>query len=142
MTMTAASERTASLPDGAPEGVYQRDGKWWRDIKRLVRDGDGFAYERIPRQCAWAVSFDSEEEISRKREAAARTGQDFYDPRVVEGQVVGWLDRGRKRQQEWPANLGAGADRYEREPVPAEENPDIAAGLVPVAVGKDRTNGK
>lgn len=131
---------------GAPTGVYRRDGKYFHDVKRLTRDATGqLVYELVPREVALVNPFETDEAtIHKAREAAARRGLDFYDPRTVNGAVVGWLHAGRKRTEEWPENLGSGAQRYETIPVPDDENPDRAAGLTAGADGpkKGVTHGK
>lgn len=126
MAMTMEREAT-----GLPEGVYMENGKYFRKVRRMVRDADGgLAYELIPRECALVNPFETDEAVIHEaRERAARRGLDFYDPRTVNGQVVGWLAHGRKRSDEWPENVGTAGSRYEREPVPESENPDIAAGI-------------
>lgn len=119
-----------------PDGVYQEGGKYYRKVKRLRRTVDGgFEYELVPRECSFPLAID-DDSVHEAREKAAQKGLDFYDPRIVEGQVVGWLTNGRKRSEEWPANLGAGQVQYERLPVPAEENPDAANEPVLVTAGR------
>lgn len=122
-----------------PEGVYQEGGKYFRKLKRLKRTATGFEYELVPRECSFPLAVD-DESVHEAREKAARKGVDFYDPRIVDGQVVGWLSHGRKRSQEWDANLGAGQVKYEREPVPAEENPDTANEPALVGAGGKAVN--
>jgi hypothetical protein len=122
-----------------PEGVYQEGGKYWRKVKRLKRTVAGFEYELVPRECSFPLAID-DESVHEAREKAARNGHDFYDPRIVDGQVVGWLSHGRKRSLEWAANLGAGQVQYEREPVPPEENPDAANAPALVTAGRKATN--
>ncbi len=124
-----------------PEGVYQENGKYWRKLKRLKRTETGFVYELVPRECSFPLAID-DDSVHEAREKAAARGVDFYDPRIVDGQVVGWLSHGRKRSEEWAANLGAGQVQYDRIPVPPEENPDTANTPALVTAGrKASTNG-
>jgi len=119
---------------GLPEGVYKRDGKFYHEVPlRVVRDPDGSRYEQIVEREVMIVNpYETDESaIHEAREKAAAKGLDFYDPRSVNGQVIGWLDRGRKRRDEWPENLGSGDVNYKRraiEPDPSAQQPANAGG--------------
>ena len=125
--MTMLDERPTETASGLPEGVYKRDGKFYREIKRIRRTPDGLFYEPVEREVALVSPMETDEvEISKARERAAARGVDFYDPRTVDGEVIGWLDRGRKRQKEWKANEGWSYESKKLIPIPDEENPDLA----------------
>lgn len=111
-----------------PEGVY-RDPETRQLMRMRLRfrgfvneaglpwqTGDGPRYEEhdeVPHPCVVADAGDSPDEIDRRWNEAIRYEQDFYHPRL------GWLAFGRKREQEWPQNEGAGVVRYQRRRRPA-----------------------
>lgn len=116
--------------------VNERGGRW--------QEGDGQKFEHhdeIPHPCILVDANDSTEEIERKRTQAIRTGADFYDPRSVDGQVVGWLRGGRKREREWLANMGESVIKRERRLTPvAPDEDDVPAASVKKA-GREPSNG-
>jgi hypothetical protein len=109
-----------------PDGVYERDGHYYHDVPRTVVDGGQEFLEWVPREVAFVLTTD-ETLIAQARERAARARHpiDFWDPRVVNGHIIGWLVNGRKRQQEWPENLGAGTVTYRRTPVVRDDDQPV-----------------
>lgn len=130
---------TVTMPAGLPPGVFERDGHFYRTIVIGGVDENGQYDEEQDREVFLATASD-EKSIHQSREQAARLGLDFYDPRSIRNPqtgelvVIGWLDRGRKRYDDWPWNLGSGAvrsgRRYKNQPAAS------AAG----AKGKGETN--
>lgn len=107
-----------------PPDVYEKDGKWYRRKVVAGMDEEGAYEEDDDREVILPIATD-EKSIHESRERAAALGKDFYDPRTVrnpqtgEAITIGWLDRGKKRHEDWPWNLGSGAVKTRRRPKPA-----------------------
>lgn len=117
-----------------PQGVTERNGKFYRITYRGGRDENGRYVQPDEREVLVTQATD-DRSINAAREEAARKGLDFYDPRPAvdpttgsvvrdpktnEPVIIGWLDRGRKRTEEWPWNLGSDEFRNTREYIPDE----------------------
>ncbi len=130
-----------------PPGVTERDGKFYRTVYRGGRDERG-RYEQPEEREVLIATGSSDREISQAREEAARKGLDFFDPRVAVDPasgatvrddrgnpvIVGWLDRGRKRIDEWPWNVGNDEFRNNRRYIDDE----TATAPVPAPVGRGK----
>ncbi len=110
-----------SMASTLPPDVYEKDGKWYRRKVVVGMDEEGVYEEDDDREVILPIST-NEKSIHESRELAAKEGKDFYDPRVVrnpqtgESIVIGWLDRGKKRHEDWPWNLGSGSVKQRRRP--------------------------
>lgn len=102
-------------------GFFTEGGEPWKS------DEDGVRYEHhdeVPHPCVVPPAHAEVDEIERLRQGAANKGHDFLHP------TYGWLSGGRKRTQEYPENLGAGAVRRTRRvtAAPVEHPLDDATG--------------
>lgn len=121
------------VTEALPEGVYRDDaGRLMRKRyefrgffnelgERWTDDMSGQKFEshdEIPHPVILALLTDSDEEVERKRLSAVRASADFWHPRL------GWLRNGRKKETEWPENLGSSVIKRERrfQPVPVEDD--------------------
>ncbi len=132
-----------------PPDVYERDGKWYRRKVIVGFDEQGEYEEDDDREVILPIATD-EASIHASRERAAKMGMDFYDPRIVrdpntgEAMPIGWLDRGKKRHEDWPWNLGRGEVKTRRRPKPAAAPRPRVPAPMPAAVAeaeKDLNNG-
>lgn len=127
-----------------PHGVTERDGKFYRTTYRGGRDENGRYVQPEEREVLVTQATD-DRSINAAREEAARNGLDFYDPRPAvdptsgavvrdpktnQPVIIGWLDHGQKRVEEWPWNIGSDEFRNNREYIPDEEKPATASAPV------------
>lgn len=104
-----------TMVDALPEGVFRDDANQLARNRYEFRgfvtedgkpwEGVGPKFEKhdlIPHAVIIALATDSDLDIERKRADAIKVAADFYHPHL------GWLRNGRKREQEWPENLGNG----------------------------------
>lgn len=132
---------------GLPPGAYERNGKYYRTITKTGVDDRGEWEEEEERQILLPIATD-EQSITQSRERAARLGLDFYDPTVAqpkagyEPEVIGWLDRGRKRERDWAWNLGSGEPSRKRrykQPVSETTLPGIVGHINGVGPRRGRS---
>lgn len=74
----------------------------------------GYDEELVPFPVVLALATDASS-IEEARQKAVARNADFYHPKW------GWLRWGKKREQEHPENLGAGAVQYERRRVTVKQ---------------------
>jgi len=103
---------------GLPPGCYERDGKYYRTVLKTGVDEVGEWEADEEREVMLPIATD-DASITASRERAAKAHMDFYDPRrrsegAFQPEVIGWLDRGVKREAEWSWNLGTGAKQNRR----------------------------
>ena len=119
-----------------PPGVYEKNGRHFRDIKRRVREVERegakvYEVQIVPREV-----FIGGHDVEANQKEARRRKLDYWHPRW------GWLRHGWKRELESRENLGSGVERYPTEyvPVPAatDDIPEDAASSTVEALAEAR----
>lgn len=103
---------SVSVPIELPEGVFLKAGRYYRtklvtNPLRRVREIDEATGEEIEYQeydeverPVVILNGQTDDQNDRTRREVAGEGVDVYHP------VHGWLANGRKREKEWPENVG------------------------------------
>lgn len=124
-----------------PPGVYEKGGRYFRDVKHRVREIERegakvYEVQIKPREVYLGSGARDAKLIEADRLAAKKAGLDFYHP------TWGWLRHGWKRELEARENLGSGVERYPTEyvPVPAatDDIPEAASSSTVEALAEAR----
>lgn len=121
-----------------PEGVYEKDGKLFRDAPRLadlITHPDGSqeqVHDWIPREVILPLATDAASVEQARLKAVAQSEKgvptDFLHP------IHGWLRHGKKRELEAPENQGAGQVVYRR-------TSTVTPAAEPTPERKEKANG-